>query len=454
MTQTQSRQFRLMDDGRIYFQADPTNPLPGRAVAMIRKGEALLKPDAAMLPGETPEGIDETAAAGVFRLWLREHIAAVLEPLKALEDEEGISGPAQDIALRLYEGLGVLPREALGDLIAGLDPEGRAALRARKVRMGPLLVYLPTLNKPAAVKLRALLWWLWHDRELPAPAPKDGIVSYIPQPGTAPIEFYQAIGYPLYGPRAIRVDMLDRLVGSVYDTAEKGVFQAKHGMAEWLGCPIPDLYAVLEAMGHTKIHDPADEVKPEAPKAQAVTAEEAKPEAEALPAPAGASAEPAAEPVPEPEQEPQAAEPEPAPQSAPQPEEAQEGEKAEEKKETRARPELATFRLRRGKAAEARRQEGDREPGRDGGGKGRGRRERGKESGDREKVIRPILLKPGEKTGRPRRKDGDREDRKGRRDREKDDRPDRVIEVVASKARPEDSPFAILAQLKAGRDDG
>ena len=54
--------------------------------------------------------------------------------------------------------------------------------------------------------------------------------------------------------------MLDRVICAVYDAAKEGKFQAPHQMAEWLGSNITDLYAVLEAMGHTKIYDPADEV--------------------------------------------------------------------------------------------------------------------------------------------------------------------------------------------------
>jgi hypothetical protein len=44
-------------------------------------------------------------------------------------------------------------------------------------------------------------------------------------------------------------------------------------MAEWLGCPIDDLYAVLEAMGHKKIYDPADEKKEEESAADNVSKE-------------------------------------------------------------------------------------------------------------------------------------------------------------------------------------
>src|SRR5690606_14147693 len=103
-------------------------------------------------------------------------------------------------------------------------------------------------------------------KELPAETPKDGMVSFSVADKTVDADYYRSIGYPVYGPRSIRVDMLDRVVCAVYDSAKDGKFQAQHKMAEWLGCNILDLYAVLEAMGHKIIHDPAAEkAKDESP---------------------------------------------------------------------------------------------------------------------------------------------------------------------------------------------
>ncbi|MEK7802193.1 MAG: helicase, partial [Pseudomonadota bacterium] len=121
---------------------------------------------------------------------------------------------------------------------------------------GPVLVFLPDLNKPVAVRLRALLWSLYNDAPLPAPSPRDGAMSAVVDVATANPNFYRAIGYPLYGPRVIRIDMLDRVINAVYDGSKEGKFQAEHKMAEWMGCPIADLYAILEAMGHKRQEKP------------------------------------------------------------------------------------------------------------------------------------------------------------------------------------------------------
>lgn len=372
---SEDKQFKLADDGQILWQADATNPLPGQPVGVIKKGDALLKPRADVLDSNLLDGQDKTAVAEKLNDWLGRHIHFTLEPLFRLTGGDDLNAQARGIAFQLQESLGILPREALEDMIAGLDEEGRKALRARKVRMGPLLVFMPELNKPATVRLRGILLTLWSDKSLPAELPKEGIVSFTVADKNIDADYYRSIGYPVYGPRSIRVDMLDRVVCAVYDAAKEGKFQAEHKMAEWLGSNILDLYAVLEAMGHKLIHDPA--------------AEKAK---EEVPASVEAPVEPAAEGSAE----------------------------ATEVKPVAVKPELATFRLKRGKANQA---------------------EKPREFKPREKKFNNEDKKPFKKDDKKsfKRKEGGKPKREERHhDRER---------VYSSNAKAEDSPFAILQQL-------
>ncbi len=255
------KQFSLKDEGQIFFQPDPTNPLPGQAIARVEKGETLLQPRVVLLESATLGTDDSAAVLDHLQTWLKAHIFTVLEPLFTLVADEGLVGPVREIALKLFSGVGILPRGDVESLIETLDQEGRRVLRSKKVKMGPLLLFLPDLNKPAAVRLRALLWCLANDQPLPAPVPRDGAMSVLVAPTSRNPDFYRAIGYPLFGPRAIRIDMLDRVISAIYDKAKDGKFQAQHTMAEWMGCPIADLYGVLEAMGHR--HIVSERVKPE-----------------------------------------------------------------------------------------------------------------------------------------------------------------------------------------------
>lgn len=256
-------QFKLIEDGTITWQRDLTDPRPGEVVAKIKKGESVLAPTCEIVPANSTAQEDVTALQKFIHDWLQRHVHGVLESLFKLKEEDIAKGAPFEIAQKLHDALGILPREDLQDLISVMDEEGRNTLRTKKIRFGPIIVYLPELNKPATVKLRALLLSLWLDKSLPAETPNDGIVSFSVEGKNLDSDYYRSIGYPIYGPRSVRVDMLDRLICRVYDSAVAGKFKAEHQMAEWLGSNIADLYAVLEAMGHKKIHDPADDVKEE-----------------------------------------------------------------------------------------------------------------------------------------------------------------------------------------------
>ncbi len=279
-------QFRLGEDGVISYQAVESNPLPGEAIAKLVKGETPLAP---AIEISNAKGADEAALKVRLEAWRDAHIGAVLElivglkkpfdvpeTVEAPKEETGesdksaegtekaaeakaapaplppITPEVQAILDAVYDSMGILPREDIEDLIAKISADDRRVLRAKRVRLGPILVFIPALNKPAGVRLRGLLWSLYNDAPLPANVPNDGIVSQVVE-GEVNKAFYQAIGYPVFGNRAIRIDMLDRVICSVYDSAEKGKFRAQHQMAEWLGCPIDDLYGVLSAMGHKRI---------------------------------------------------------------------------------------------------------------------------------------------------------------------------------------------------------
>lgn len=252
---SEPKQFVLKDDGLIYWQVDATNPMPGEPVARLVRGETYLSPKIECLSPEHGADVVEKLST-----WLHLHLVKVLEPLiKLVDGVDALPAPVSAICKALHDALGILPREKLAEYIETLDADMRKTLRARHVKLGPILVFVPDLNRPAAVRLRGLLWSLYHDKPLPAPVPKDGAVSVVVDVAAADPAFYQSIGYPLYANRVIRIDMLDRVISAVYDSVKDNQFQAKHEMAEWLGSSIPDLYAVLEAMGHRKVHDPADD---------------------------------------------------------------------------------------------------------------------------------------------------------------------------------------------------
>ncbi len=387
MLESKTTQFTLSPEGKILWQEKQNNPLPGEAVAILKKGDHALKPIIEIEANDITSKYDLKEITNCLNAWLSLHIKEVLEPLALLEVPNGVEpkdDPVSLIASAVYDGMGIVPREELEEVIAQLTTETRVDVRAKKIRLGPILVFIPSLNKPAAVRLRALLWSLYNGQELPAKLPADGIVSCVIADDNANHLFYRSIGYPLYGGRAVRIDMLDRVISCVYDHADKGKFQARHEMAEWLGCSIDNLYKILESMGHTKVYDPADEQKD---KDETTTADvngssnsaEVGSDSEVLVKPDNVV-------------------------------KVDDTDKVENKEPTR--PELATFRLKKGKAFEKKKSAGSND------GKG----------------------KPKFKSDAPKHKKKPKSNKKPKNE-------PRVISIEAKKD-DEDSPFAILQQLK------
>ena len=388
MLDSKASQFSLSPKGEILWQEKLNNPLPGVLVARLGKGSHPLKPELKAVDGDVTGKHDAQAVLNMLKIWFKTHLSEVLEPLVLLEVPQGVEvkdDAVSRIAAKVYDGLGIVAREDLEDVIAELTPETRADLRVKKIRLGPILAFIPALNKPAAVKLRALLWSLYNDQALPAKTPADGIVSVRLEEEKPDEQYYRAIGYPFYGGRVVRIDMLDRVICCIYDHAQNGKFQARHEMAEWLGCSIGDLYKVLEAMGHKKTYDPAEEAE----KAAEEVSVDKKPMDEAVvSAPVDADAKTEEEIKPEGDAE---------------------------KPKVVVKPELATFRLKKGKA-----------------------HVKSAQGGFKDKNKTFSKDKGGVKSSR---RDSKKKDKK------KKDTGPRVVSIEAKK-NDEDSPFAVLQQLK------
>jgi len=390
------KQIVLAENGEILWQKDLTDPRPGEPIAQIVKGASLQTPDCKLIESDILGDQDRDAVLGFTKAWLDRHLKTVLEPLFKLQDDDIATGAPQEIAHKLFDALGIVSRDEISNLINAMLEEGRATLRTKKIRFGPIIVYLPELNKPAMVRLRALLLSLWEEKELPATVPADGIVSQPIDDAAIDTRYYMAIGYPVYGPRACRVDMLDRVICAVYDAADKGKFNAQHQMAEWLGCSIPELYKILEAMGHRKIFDPAEEAeKLEAEKPVETTEEATAPE--------------------------DSAEEKPAEEAKVTP--ASEGEK---KPMVQVKPELATFILKKGKAAQG------------------GNYQAGNNNAASAKSSAHKNASGNFSSSKRKKKSHDKKPK---------NTGARVYKAEAKEADPSDNPFAILEQLKSAKKD-
>lgn len=156
----------------------------------------------------------------------------------------------------------------MAEEIKSLDQNARAQLRKYGVRFGAFNIYFPLLLKPAPAELVLTLWSLKNAstnglaEAMPEP-PRPGLTSFIPDPA-CPEAFYRAFGYHVCGPRAVRLDMLERLAdyirpllawrGSEGAMPPKGAtgdggFTVTPEMMSLLGCSPDELGGVLKALG-------------------------------------------------------------------------------------------------------------------------------------------------------------------------------------------------------------
>ncbi|MDX2204446.1 MAG: helicase-related protein, partial [Hyphomicrobiaceae bacterium] len=278
-------------------------------IGRLEPGEDPLKPQVVVIADEYLQPPEKERVQERLNTWIAEIIADRLKPLVEISSAGDVQGLARGIAFRLKESFGALARDTVAEEVRSLDQPARAQLRKYGVRFGAFNIYFPLLLKPASADLACTLWLLKNkaalglegdEAALPTP-PRPGLTSSLVDPKT-PEAFYRVAGFHVCGPRAVRMDMLERLADLIRplmawrrpqgEAAEAAVpprgatgdggFTAVPEMMSILGCSSAELGNVLKALGFW-----ADRrlVKPEA-------AAPAKPAAEPADT-AAAAAEPA-----------------------------------------------------------------------------------------------------------------------------------------------------------------
>lgn len=262
-SQAPDNEFALAIDGTIRWIGEPVGKL-------AESGKAL-SPRVRVLADEQLTGTARDQVQTRLDIWISNHIARLLGPLKALESNEELQGMARGVAFQLVEALGVLDRQKVSEDVKSLDQAQRATLRKLGVRFGAYHIYLPALMKPAPRTLAAQLWALDHGGldqkgldELPHLA-ASGRTSFKADP-TIDKTLYRLIGYRVAGERAVRVDILERLadiirpaiayrpgttVGAPPEgTADGDGFVVTVRMTSLVGCSGEDFASILKGLGY------------------------------------------------------------------------------------------------------------------------------------------------------------------------------------------------------------
>ncbi|MFN3644835.1 MAG: helicase-related protein, partial [Gemmobacter sp.] len=259
------------------------------AVGKLVKGADPLKPLVEVFVDE--EAGDAVADKVRRRLqhFIDRKVAALFEPLLALSRDEALSGLARGFAFRIVEVLGVLPRERVADEVKALEQEARAALRKHGIRFGQYTIFLPQLLKPAATRLRMVLWSLWQGLDEFPESPPPGLVT-IPNLPSVPPGHYTLAGYHPAGTRAIRIDMLERLADIIRAKDSRGGFEATPDMLSITGLTLAQFADLMTGLGYRAEQGERPKARPDAgakapvPSAEGAAAPSAEPAAEAVPA--------------------------------------------------------------------------------------------------------------------------------------------------------------------------
>ena len=219
------------------------------AVGKLTAGADPLKPVAVAF---VDDEAGEDAKAKVQRRlqhFVDRKVAALFEPLLAMQKDDGLTGLARGFAFRLVEHLGVIPRGEVAREVKDLGQEERGALRRHKVRFGQFTVFVPELLKPAPTRLRLVLWGLSKDLDEFPEAPPPGLVT-IPAPKDVPPGAFAMMGYRAAGERAVRIDMLERLADMIRQEDTRGGFEAKPDMLSITGLSLEQFADLMGGLGY------------------------------------------------------------------------------------------------------------------------------------------------------------------------------------------------------------
>ncbi len=247
-----AKDITLSEHGRIWWD--------GAIVAHLGAGAAPLAPRVTLASDDTMRPETRARLTAKLTAWLAAHIAervGVLDALKAAADARpgsdiALPADARGLAYQLTEHLGALDRKDA--TLPEKEGAARQALRPFGVRFARRSLYMPRLLKPDAAGLLALLWGVHHKLERIPPPPLPGLTSFEAD-GDLPAGFLAAAGFRIVGPRAIRLDMLERLEDELAAAAAAGTGAdaALPKLVSLLGVDNATLEAVLAALGWSRV---------------------------------------------------------------------------------------------------------------------------------------------------------------------------------------------------------
>ncbi len=222
-------------------------------IAVLIRGATLLLPEVRLV------GLSEVAAGGRARIqrrlfaFARDVVESLVGPLRKAQRER-LSSAAKGVFYRLEGGLGteLLEEGALSP--ANFTESDQAAFRSAGVTLGMRAAWVPKAFSPPAMQERLALSLAFHGAAARLP-PRPPVAPSFPAPRGADPVAHAALGYALASRRAVRADILDRVLSAKAARNPQDA-QADTMFARWLGCSPRDVPAILESLTPTEESEP------------------------------------------------------------------------------------------------------------------------------------------------------------------------------------------------------
>jgi ATP-dependent RNA helicase SUPV3L1/SUV3 len=219
------------------------------AVGKLVRGDDLLKPRIEVFVDDEAGAEVADKVARRLQHFIDRKLAALFEPLLAMQKDESLAGLARGFGFQLVEALGIIPRERVAQEVKALDQDARALLRKHGVRFGQFTIFMPALLKPAPTRLRLVLWSLHQGLDEFPEAPPPGLVT-IPVVNGVAADVYALSGYRPAGARAIRIDMLERLADQLRAQDSRAGFEANPDMLSITGMTLEQFADLMQGLGY------------------------------------------------------------------------------------------------------------------------------------------------------------------------------------------------------------
>jgi ATP-dependent RNA helicase SUPV3L1/SUV3 len=211
-------------------------------IAKLTRGVDILRPEVLLQLDDDPGAGARLRITRRLLAWARDMADRLCASLRSPQTAE-LSAPGRGLVYQLEQGLGTVTAASARDQVKLLTPRDYKLLRAIAVRVGPRLVYAGAMLEPQMVQHRAALCSAWLGRSVQAP--RAGVLSFAPAAGQEDVCL--ALGYPVFGERAIRADLIERIDGMLAQAASRGEVQPPERVVQWLGCDGEALDVVMRA---------------------------------------------------------------------------------------------------------------------------------------------------------------------------------------------------------------